>query len=97
MPSGGRHPFLPHVEPVDRMLTEGIHLCMIVQAKWARCTNTALEEQMLEGSDTEEVLQSAICPLLAQHQTGETPLEWVSRKLCAVMQMFPRASWIDKG
>ena len=78
-------------------LTEGTHFCTVVQAKWARCTNTTLEEQTLEGSETEEVPQSANCPSLAQYQTGETPLGWLNRKLCAFMQTFPRASWLDKG
>ena len=77
--------------------TEATHVCMVVQAKQARCTNTALEEQTLEGNETEEAPQSVNCPLLALHQTGETPLGWVNRKLHAFMWMFPRASWIDKG
>ena len=34
---------------------------------------------------------------LAQHQTGETPLGWVNRKLHAFMWMFSRASWLDQG
>ena len=78
-------------------LPEGTHPCMVVQAKQARCTNTILEGQTLERSETEEAPQSANCPLLVQHQTGETPLGLVHRKLCAFMQMFPRASWIDIG
>ena len=45
----------------------------------------------------EEVPQSAICPLPTQHQTGETPLGWVNRRLCAFILMFPWDSWIDKG
>ena len=45
---------------------------MVVQAKWARCTNTAMEEQTSEGSETEKAPQSANCPLLAQHQTGDS-------------------------
>ena len=52
---------------------------MVVQAKWARCTNTALEEQTQERSDTEEAPQSVNCPSLAQPQTGETPLAQVNR------------------
>ena len=110
MPSCGRHPFLPHEEPADQMLTgpppkstflitltEGTHLCMVEQAKWARLTNTTLEEQTPEGSETEETPQSANCPSLAQLQAGETPLGWVNRKLHAFMLTFSRASWIDKG
>ena len=76
---------------------EDTHLCMVVQAEQARCTNTVLEEQILEGTETEEVPQSANCPLLVQHQTGETPQGWVNMKLYAFMQIFPRASWLDKG
>ena len=76
--------------------TEGTHLCMVVQAKQARCTTTTLEEQT-QKSETEEAPQSANCPLPAQHQTGKTPLGWVNRRLHAFIQMFPRASWIDKG
>ena len=67
---------------------------MAVQAKQARCTNSALEEQIPEGSETEEVPQSANCPLLAQHQTDKTPLGWVNRKLCTFMWTFSGASWI---
>ena len=52
--------------------TEGTHLCMVVLAKWARCTTT-LEEQT-QKSDMEEAPQSANCLLPAQHQTGKTPL-----------------------
>ena len=63
--------------------TEGTHLCMVVQAKWARCTTTTLEEQT-QKSETEEVPQSVNCPLPAQHQTGETPLGWVNRRLWCI-------------
>ena len=107
-PSCRRCPFLPCEKPVDRMLmslppkltflvtlTEGTHLCMVVQAKKARCTNTTLEEQT-QNSETEEVPQSVNCLSLAQCQTGWTPLGWVNRRLCAFIQTFPRASWIDK-
>ena len=65
--------------------------------KWVRCTNTALEEQTLDGSETEEALQSVNCPLLTQCQTAETSLGQVNRNLCAFMQTFPKASWRDKG
>ena len=47
---------------------------MVMQAKQAGCTTTTIEEQNPEGSETQEVPQSANCPLPAQHQTGETPL-----------------------
>ena len=69
---------------------------MVVQAKQARCTTTTLEEQT-QKSETEEVPQSESCPLAAQHQAGETPLEWVNRRLWAFSEMFPRASLTDKG
>ena len=77
--------------------TERSHLCMVVQAKWGRCTNTALEQQTPKGSETEEAPQCVNCPSLSQHQTGKTSLAWLSRKLCAFMWIFPRASWLDKG
>ena len=70
---------------------------MIVHAKWARCTTTTLEEQTLEKSEIEEVPQSANCPPQAQHQTGETPLAWVNRRLCAFIQTIPIAFSLDKG
>ena len=69
---------------------------MVLWAKQARCTATTLEEQTLEGSETEEVPQSANCPLLAQHQTGETPLGWVYRKLQSFMWTYSRAFRIYK-
>ena len=67
---------------------------MVVHAKQARCTITTLEEQT-QKSETEKAPQCANCPSLAQHQTDKTPLEWVNRKLCAFIWMFPGASWID--
>ena len=36
--------------------------------------------------------QSVNCPLPAQHQTGETPLGWVNKKLCAFIQTFSPCS-----
>ena len=65
---------------------------MVVQAKQARCTTAILEEQIPEESETEEVPQSVNCLLPAQHQTGETPLGWVNRKICAFMWTFAGAS-----
>ena len=55
--------------------------CMIMHPKWARCTTTTLEVQILEGSETEKAPQSGSCPLPPQYQTGETPLGWVNRGL----------------
>ena len=78
-------------------LTEETHLCMVVQVKQARSANITLDEQTLEGSETVEVPQGGNCPLLAQHQTGETSLGQVNRKLHALMWMFLGASWLDKG
>ena len=72
-------------------------ICMIAWAKQARYTTITLENQTPEESENEEAPQSADFPLLAQHQRGETPLAWVNRKLCAFMQMFSRASLLDKG
>ena len=70
---------------------------MAVQAKQARCTNSTLQEPTQEENETEEVPQNVNYPSLAQQQSGETLLGLVNRKLCASMQMFPRASWLDKG
>ena len=101
-------PFLPHEEPADRTLmspplklfliapTEGTPLCMVVQAKQARCTTTTLEEQTLEESETEEAPQSVNCPSPTQHQTGDTSLGWVNEKLHAFTQMFSGASLLDQ-
>ena len=77
--------------------TERTHLCMAMCAKCSRWTTTTLEEQTLEESETEEVPQSVNCPSMAQHVTGKTPLGWVNRKLCVFIQMFSRASLLDKG
>ena len=113
MPGCRRCPFLHYEEPVDRTLTSppqkltfshhfdrgdsSPYICTVVQAKWARCTNNAPEEQTPEVNETEEGPHSVNCPSLAQHQTGETPLEQVNRKLHAFMWMFSGASWLDKG
>ena len=72
--------------------TEGTPLCIIMCAKWARWTTTTLEEHTLEESDTEKAPQSVSCPSLAQHQTGKTPLGWVTRWLCVFIRTFLRAS-----
>ena len=76
-------------------LTEGTPLCKGVQAKQARCTTTTLEEQT-QKNDTKEAPQSVNCPSLTQHQTGETPLWKVNRKLHVFIQMFSRASTLDQ-
>ena len=70
---------------------------MVVQAKWARYTTATLEKQTLEGSEIKEVPQSTKCPLPAKHQTGETPLRWVNRKLHIFIWTFSRASLLDHG
>ena len=72
-------------------------LCMVMQAKWVQCTPTTLEKQTPERSETEEVPQSVNCLLLAQQQRGETPLGWVNRKRCAILQTFSRVSMLDQG
>ena len=75
----------------------GTHLCAVVQAEWARCGTTTLEEQMPKGSETEEVPQSVNCLPPTQWQTIETPLGWVNRKLCVFLQMltsFPAGSGV---
>ena len=70
-------------------LTEETHPCTVVQANWARCTHTTLEEQTPEKSETEEVPQSVNCPLLAQCLTGETPLGLVTGKSMCSCTCFP--------
>ena len=84
------------VESIPSYLVKNQWISMAVQVKWARWTTTTLEEQT-QKSETEEAPQSVNCLSLAQHQTGKTPLGWVNRRLCAFIQIFPRASWIDKG
>ena len=92
----------PHEEPADRMLmspppklTFSHHSCKWAEQAW--CTTTTLEEQTLEGSETEEVPQSVNCLPLAQQQTVETPLGWMNRKLCAILQTFSRVSLLVQG
>ena len=75
----------------------GAPLCSGVQAEWTSCTITILEEPTQKSSEIEEASQSENCLLLAQHQTGETPLGWVNRKLCAFQRMFSGASLLDQG
>ena len=77
--------------------TEGTPLCMIMHAKWDRCTTTTLEEQTLEENETQEAPQSVNCPSPALCRTSETPLGWVNRKLHAFIWTFSRASLLDKG
>ena len=76
--------------------TEGTPLCMVVQAKQARCTATTLEEQTLEESETVEVPQSVNCPSPTKHHTGETPLGWENRKLHAFIWTFSGAFLLDQ-
>ena len=61
------------------------------------CTTTILEEPTQNASENEEAPKSVNCLPPAQHQTGETPLEWVNRKLCAFLRMFSGASLLDQG
>ena len=75
---------------------EGTHLYTVMQAKCTRCTTATLEEQT-QKSKTEEVPQSVSCLLLTQHQTSETPLRKVNRKLCAFILTLSRASTLDQG
>ena len=70
---------------------------MVVQTGWARCATTTLEEQTLKESETEEVPQSVKCLSPAQHQTDETPLGWVNRKLCAFLWIISGDSLLDPG
>ena len=67
--------------------------CMIMCAKWARCTTTITEEET-QKSETEKAPQSANCLLLVQCQTDETPLGWVNRRLCIHSDFFQ--DFLDK-
>ena len=102
-----RHPFLPHEKPVDWTLISpppeltfshyphngsSMYRCM----SWPRCATT-MEEPTQKVSENEEMPQSANCLPPAQHQTGETPLGWINRKLCAFLRMFSGASLLDQG
>ena len=75
----------------------GAPLCSGVRAEQTRCTNNTLEEPTQKVSENEEGPKSAKCQLLAQHQTGETPLGQVNRKLHAFLRMFSGASLLDQG
>ena len=76
---------------------KGTPLCTVMWDEWAWCTTTTLEEQTPEGSEAEEVSQSVTCLPPAQWQTVRTPLGWVSRKLCAFLQMSSGVSLLDQG
>ena len=69
----------------------GAPLCTGVQAEWTRCATTILEEPTQKVSENEKVPQSAKCLPLAQHQTGETPLGQVNRKLHAFSRTFSQS------
>ena len=75
----------------------GSPLCSGVHTEWTRCTTTVQEEPILKVSENEEAPQRVNCLPLAQHQTGETPLGWVNRKLCAFLRMFSGSSLLDEG
>ena len=110
MPDCKRCPFIPHEKPVDQTLMSppldltsshhpimGAPLCSGVWTKWTRCATTVLEEPTQRVSENEKVPQSAKCLLPAWHQTGETSLGLVNRKLHAFLRMFSRASLPDQG
>ena len=69
-----RCPFLPHEEPVDQTFIgpplKSTFSHHSDRAKQARCTTITLDDQTLEGSETEEAPPSANFPSLAQHQVG---------------------------
>ena len=75
----------------------GAPLCSGVWAEQTRCTTTVLEEPTQKASENEEAPQSVKCLPPAQHQTGETPLGQVNRKLCVFLRMFSGASLLDQG
>ena len=79
------------------LLQRGLHSVQSCELSGPMYTTTTLEEQTLEGNETEEAPQSVNCPLPAQHQTGETPLGWVNRKLYTFLQTFLGTSLLDKG
>ena len=68
-----------------------------VQAEWTRCAITVLEEPTQKASEDEEAIQSLNCLLPAHHQTGETPLGLVNRKLCTFLRTFSGAFLLDQG
>ena len=72
-------------------------LCMVMQAKWAKCTITTLEEQTPGRSETEEAPQGVTCLPPSQSQMGESPLGWGNRKLCAFLWTFSGAYLLDQG
>ena len=94
-PGSWGHPFLPHEEPVDRML-----LSPPLKPTFPHCSYRGYSSLYGHAPKAGQVHhygprrtnsgrewdwgQSANCPLLAQCQTGETPL-------------FPRTSLLDKG
>ena len=75
----------------------GAFLYTSVWAEQTRCATTVLEEPTQKVRGNEKAPQSAKCLPLAQHQTGETPLGWVNRKLCAFLRTSSRASLLDQG
>ena len=72
-------------------------LCTGVWAEQTRCTTTVLEDPTQKASENEKVPSSAKCLLLAQHQTGETPLAQVNRKLHTFLRMFLEPPCQTKG
>ena len=103
-----RHPFIPCEKPADQTLlsppseSTSHHptwapLCTNVWAEWTRCATTILEKPTQRVSENEKAPQSAKCMLPAWHQTGETPLGWVNRKLCMFLRNISRASLPDQG
>ena len=75
----------------------GAPLCTCVQAEQTRCTTTILKEPTTKVSKKEKAPQSAMCLPPVQHQTGETHLGLLNRKLCTFMRTFSGASLLDKG
>ena len=75
----------------------GAPLCSGVWAEWTRCMTTMLKEPTWKANENEKAPQSLYCLPLAQCHTGETPLGWVNRKLCAFLRTFSWASLLDQG
>ena len=75
----------------------GVPLCSGVRSEQTRYSATIPEEPTQKVSENEEVPPIAKCLLLAEHQTAETLLGQVNRKLCAFLRTFSGASLLDQG
>ena len=74
----------------------GTSLCMPMQAVWARCTTTALEEQTPEGSETEEAPWSANGLPPPMMDSWDSSMLGDQEALC-IPWIFCRVSLLDQG